>query len=232
MGPEFLHEHHILRQGFRGLTGRTYHNAAAGLVADFLQILKTTHAFFQGLIRWMKMGIVDGIRSFMPQQIPVSPGIEQPPVRFPASFSQGEGHGAVGIRLLDGPDDFTHPFIMKPAVLTALEHKGTETGLITFPAAGENILRGQTVTGNSMVGAADATVITVVFADVGKFHNTAEIDGFSEMEIRNLSGTFGGIGCILGSKGGKQGDPFFPVQFMVLVQQVDTFPVGHDQASF
>ena len=64
-----------------------------------------------------------------------------------------------------------------------------------------------------MIGTTDTAVVAVIFADVGKLHNTAEIDGFSEVEIRNLSGKLGGIGCILGSEGGKQ-DQYFRIDEM------------------
>ena len=41
LGPEFLHEAHILRQRFRCLSGTSHHHAASGLESNFLQILQT-----------------------------------------------------------------------------------------------------------------------------------------------------------------------------------------------
>ena len=135
LGPEFLHEDHILGQGGRGLARGTDHDAAAGLVADVLQITQTPQPVLKGLLRRVEEGVMVFVRCLVAQQVSVRTGVEHGLIALPAPLAQREGHGAVGPSFFDFPDDGAHSFVGEPAVLTALKDEGPKSGPVALGAA-------------------------------------------------------------------------------------------------
>jgi hypothetical protein len=158
------------------------------------------------------------IRGFMPQQIPVSAHIIKPLIRFPASFAQRQGDRTVRIFFLNGQNNLAHPIIVEPAIFAALEHKGAETGGVALITTGKNIFGSQPISGNLVIGAPDTAVITVIFADIGKLHNPAEIYFLTEAFYGNIPGKVHSILQILFRPGSKKRNPLFGLQIMLLVQ--------------
>ncbi len=118
--------------------------------------------------------IVAGRGGLVAKQIPVSPGLLQQPVAFPASLSHGESHRAVRPPLLDGPDKAAQAFVGEPEVLPALKYKGAKPQLVARLTAAENLLLRQPVALDLAVAFSNAAVIAVVFAKVGKLNQSPD----------------------------------------------------------
>ena len=125
---------------------------------------------------------------FVPQKIPVGSGVKEPLITFPAAFPHREGDGAVGIPLFDGGHQLAKPFVCKPGILPALQHKGAKTQGVAHVAAGENLLLCEPVALSPPVAFADAAVVAVVFAKIGKFYEPAQIDLFSVDSVAQGAG--------------------------------------------
>ena len=61
-------------------------------------------------------------------------------------------------------------------ILATLQHEGAEAEPIAFGAAGQNFFLCQTVAFREAVAGADTAVVAVVFAVIGEFNQTTDID--------------------------------------------------------
>ena len=154
----------------------------------------------------------------MAKKVPIRTGLMELFVAFPAPFPHGKGHGTIWEFFLDGPNNGAHPLIGKPSILASLKHKGAETTVIAFLTAGKDVLLGQAVTADLLIGTADTAIVTIIFADIGVLHNAPKIDGFSKIANRNFSGQFLGITGIRLCIVLEDLHPFFPGQAVVLIQ--------------
>ena len=78
--------------------------------------------------------------------------------------------------LADSADDSADFVICIIRILTTLQHEGTEAEPIAFSAAGQDFLLRQTVAFRKAVACADTAVVAVVFAVIGEFNQSADID--------------------------------------------------------
>ena len=116
------------------------------------------------------------IRSFVAQQITVGACIEVCLIAGTAFFANGQCNGAVRMLLADGADNSADFVICIIRILTTLQHEGTEAEPIAFSAAGQDFLLRQTVAFRKAVACADTAVVAVVFAVIGEFNQTTDID--------------------------------------------------------
>ena len=117
----------------------------------------------------------------MPQQIAVCACLTEQCIAFMTAFSQRKGDSTVGCDLLDAADHGHQTCIGEEAILTALQHKGLKTQLCTCFAAGKHIVFRQAVTLYIGISAADAAVKAVVFAVIGQFDQSTEINLVAEL---------------------------------------------------
>ena len=150
----------------RRLPRGAHHEPAPHLVPDLPQGVQAVHPVLPGQLLWVEGGVVGPVRRLVAEEIPVRPGVKQPPVACPAPLPQGEGHGAVGPPFLHGPDEGAENVVGIVPVLPSLEHKGPEAQGVALGAAGQDVLGGEAVAVGGPVAPADAAVIAVVFAEV------------------------------------------------------------------
>jgi hypothetical protein len=193
VGFQGLQKLEILQEVFRRLEGASHHKPRTHLVAYILEYKETVLAFTKAHGRRVQFAVVGLIGSFVPQKIPVGPGLEKGLVTLPASFPYGEGNGM--IREFP-PDSLQHredPLVRKPRVFPSLKHKGLESQPVPHPAALEYLFQGEPIPFDLGITATDAAVIAVVLTIVGKFHQSPEIDLLPIIALPLLPG------------GGKQG---------------------------
>ena len=170
MGPKLLEETQIPHQVLQRLVGRAHHEPRPHLVAQLFQLPQALQAVGQGELRRVELLVVAGGGRLVAEQVPVGPGLFQQAVALLAALPHGKGDGAVRPALLDGPDHGAQALVGEPGVLSALEHKGAESQPIARLAAGEDLLLAQAVALGLGVAPADAAVVAVVFAEVGKLN--------------------------------------------------------------
>ncbi|EFY04579.1 hypothetical protein HMPREF9443_01451 [Phascolarctobacterium succinatutens YIT 12067] len=158
------------------LVGGAYHEAGTNLITDFLEVKQAALAVFQAHAVWMQLGVMLRIRCFVAQQITVGACIEVCLIAGTAFFANGQCNGAVGMLLADGADDGADFVIRIIRILATLQHEGAEAEPIAFGAAGQDFLLRQTVAFREAVAGADTAVVAVVFAVVGEFNQTTDID--------------------------------------------------------
>ena len=78
--------------------------------------------------------------------------------------------------LADGADDSADYVIRIIRILATLQHEGTEAEPIAFGTAGKNFLLCKAVAFRKAVAGADTAVVAVVFAVIGEFNQTTDID--------------------------------------------------------
>ena len=172
---KFLDEEKILRQLLRRLEGRPHHEAAAGLIADLLQVTQAAHAAVIGHFLRMELLIMRSGSGLVAQQIPFGPGVEQALIAFPAALSKGERDRAVRIRRPDPADQLTEPAVLKPAVLSALQDEGAKTQIISLAAALQDLLRRKPVALAAGIASADPAVKTVVSAEAADLDQPPDV---------------------------------------------------------
>ena len=114
-------------------------------------------------------------RRLVAQKIAVGPRVEQLLVALPAPFAHGERHRAVGPRRLQRPHDAAEPLVGEIRILPALQHHRAEAHAVARLGAEKNFFLRQPVAAGPRVGAADAAVEAVVFAEIGKFDQPADV---------------------------------------------------------
>ena len=137
------------------------------------------------------------VGGLVPQKIAIRPGLLEQPVGFIAPLSEGEGDGAVGEGGTNGGNDPAHPLVVVPGVLAALQDEGAEAARVALAAAGQNLLRAQSVAAGVSVVAADAAVDAVILAVIREFHDASDVDGFAEYALGNGAGKRGGVFQVL-----------------------------------
>ena len=176
MGLERLHKPKILYDIFRGLIGRAHHNSTAHLIADLLEIPQAALSVLNTQLRRMQHAIMRRIGRFLPQKIPLRSRIEIRLIAFPALLANGQRNRAVRMVFMNGSHQLAHPLIGIPGVLAPLQHKGSEAQLIALFAAVQNLLPAQAIPLGILIAPSNATVIAVVFADIGELNEPPEID--------------------------------------------------------
>ena len=159
----------------RRLPRRADHEAAAGLIPDGLEVGKAAHAVFKGHSRRVQRLVMRLRRRLVAQKIAVGPRVEQLLVALPAPFAHGERHCAVRPRRLQRPHDAAEPLVGKIRVFPALQHHRAEAHAVARLGAEKNFFLRQTVAAGPRVGAANAAVEAVVFAEIGKFDQPADV---------------------------------------------------------
>ena len=84
----------------------------------------------------------------------------------------------------------TQTVIVIPHVLATLEHKCAKSQGITHMARLQNFFFRQTVSLRLLVAFADTAVIAIIFADVGNFQQSADIDFFAKNLLTKFLGLF------------------------------------------
>ena len=123
----------------------------------------------------MQAGIVRLVRGLVAQQIAVGPRVEQGLIALPAPLPQGKSHRAARTAPLDLPDDILQHLVGIEGVLPALEHEGAEAQPEALLRALDDLLSAETVAPDRLIGAAEAAVEAVVFADIREFDQPAQL---------------------------------------------------------
>lgn len=111
----------------------------------------------------------------VPQQIPPRAGSVKQTVALFGSFADGKRDGTVGIFGADAVDQHCQFVVREIRVFSALQHERAVAERIPFVAAGQDLVRLETVARNRFVAAADAAVQAVVSAYVGEFDQTPQV---------------------------------------------------------
>ena len=112
----------------------------------------------------------------MAQQITVGACIEVCLIAGTAFLADGQRNGAVRMLLADSADDSADFVIRIIRILATLQHEGAEAKSIAFGATGQDFFLCQTVACREAVAGADTAVVAVVFAVIGEFNQTTDID--------------------------------------------------------
>ena len=127
---------------------------------------------------------------FMAQQIPIGTSGKKLFIAFPTAFPYGKGDGAVGMIFSNGRYQMAQTIIVIPHILAALEHKCAKSQGITSTARLQNFFFRQTVSLRLSVAFADTAIIAIIFADVGNFHQSTDIDFFAKNLLTKFLGFF------------------------------------------
>ena len=122
---------------------------------------------------------------------------------------------------LDGTHQIGDAFFCIVGILAALQDKGAETQIPAFPTAFKDFLLCQAVALGAGIAAADAAVITVVFAVIGKFDQSADINSPAIDPFTNRNSLLGQIAFDFGVIEGDQGQQVLIGQIFCLCQTVD-----------
>ena len=127
----------------------------------------------------MQCGIVRAVGSLVPQQIPVRTGTVIGEIALARLFADGQRDRAVRKARADTRHDRTDACIREERIFAALQNERAVAERVTFFTAGEYGIRIQAIPLHTGVAAADAAVVTVVFAIVRKLDQTAHKHGVS-----------------------------------------------------
>ena len=146
------------------------------MITYFLEVKQATLAVFQAHAGRMQLGVMLCIRCFMAQQITVGACIKVCLVAGTAFFADGQRNGTVGMLLANGADDSADFVVCIICIFAALQHESAKAEPIAFGATGQDFLLRQTVAFREAVAGADTAVVAVVFAVIGEFNQSADID--------------------------------------------------------
>ena len=176
---EFFNKAKIGNDVLRRLERRSDHKAASDLIADSTQRAKTVHAVTEREIRRVKLRIMLFRRGLMTQKISVCTGFKICPVALFALFTDRKCHGNIRMHLFDRTDQGDDLIVCKVRVFSALQHDRTESQIISFAHACEDLLICKAVTVAVFVTSVDPAVIAAVFTVIGKLDKAADIHGLS-----------------------------------------------------
>ncbi len=126
LGSELSDELKIFDDVGNGLAGRTDHEAAAGLIADFFQRIQTPQAICGIYFFRMETPVVGRIGGFVTQKISVGACVKELLIAFTASFADGQGDGAVGVSGFNCGDQAAEPVVVPVGILSALQDEGAK----------------------------------------------------------------------------------------------------------
>ena len=161
------------------------------------------------------------IRSLMTEKISVHAGFSVASVRLLRFFSNGKGQGTVRVFCFNLMYNRKKSFICIISVLSSLKNKSPESQFITLLTAEENVFFCQSVSLGIFVAAADTTVITVIFAVIGKFNQSSYINDISVYLLANFISKVSGILICLFTSFRKELYPLFSVQAACRMKSVN-----------
>ena len=145
----------------------------------------------------------------MAQQITVRSRLIQSQITLVSTFSQGQGNGTVGPVLFHGAYNVFQHFLREAAVLSALEHKSPKSQFISLMTAFQYLVFCQPVSSGRTVASANAAVVTVVSAVIGKFNQSSGVNFIAVIFLLPVSGFFKKVFCGFGAAVRYQPNPFF-----------------------
>lgn len=148
------------------------------------------------------------IMCLMPQKISVGSGVEESPIAVEGLLSNGKRDGTIRVETFDVCDQADHFLIRIIRILSALQYEGSESQFISGLAAGEDIFFREPIASGAGVAPADSAVETIVFAVVGEFDQSADIDAVSVMAVLFFPCQCEEILCEIRGAPGDQADPF------------------------
>ena len=123
----------------------------------------------------MQLRIVRRVRGFVPEQIAVGPRREQRAVAPFRPFAHAQGDRHVRQKRANIAHDGAQARVGEMGIFAALQHHGAETQCVSLLRAGQNVRLAQPVALGAMVAPADAAIQAVVFAEIGKFDQPADV---------------------------------------------------------
>ena len=164
MRIDLFQKDQFLCQIFHRLIRRPDHETGSDLISKLFQIIQTFHTSVKTHFRRMQLFVMFLTGSLMPQKITVRAGFLQPPVAFIASFAERKSYRTVRMILLYIPYDRFHSFIGVPWILSALQHKSTESQLISCFRTIQDLFLRKTISFCITIGSSQPAVQTVISA--------------------------------------------------------------------
>ena len=110
----------------------------------------------------------------MTQQIAVCPGLFPAAVNLERTLPAGKRNGTVQMRRFEFRHDTFQLIIPEARIFAALQDDRAEAQFISVFSGSKYLFFGQAVAADFGIARADAAVITVVFAEIGEFDQSAE----------------------------------------------------------
>ena len=110
----------------------------------------------------------------MAQQVTVGAGIIEALVAGPVFLTQGQRDGTIREPVMDLGDDFDHAIIGEIGIFATLQDKGPVAEFIARLAALDDFVLAEAVAVDGAIAGADAAIIAVIGAIVGKLNQAAD----------------------------------------------------------
>ena len=163
---QLLHESKILDDIFRCLPRCPDHDPAPNLIADLPEVVQTTFAVLDGELWRVKPSVMPWVGCFLPEQIPLCPGIVIGLILAAAFLPDGKRDRAVRMPVSDLADDAADVRCRIGKILPALQDKCSKAEFISCITAGDDLILRQTVPVSQPVAPPDPAVVTVISAVV------------------------------------------------------------------
>ncbi len=165
----------VVGQIFVALPRDADHDAAADLVAEWLELAEQAHARRPlSAARWVHAREQVAVRGLEAQQIAVGAGLAPGAQLVEGALAQAQGDRDLGLGL-DAFHDFGHHAEGQAFVLAGLQHDGAVAEVAGLFGAGDDLVGGHAVAGEVAVARAQAAVVALAQAVVGDFDEPAQV---------------------------------------------------------